>query len=188
MLQKTQLHSMKKNTRTFFPNVDYRIYICFGTLLLASFLLLSYQVTRHVDCDDAQFFVHADEYVINRVVEFQDNTDGAKSWEWDFGDSTAVDNRKITFHKYQKPGDYIVTLKINGNCVHEKTLTITSISQEKGYLPMILSPNVVTVGENVQFGAEKEGGESWEWSFGETSNTDASVSYTHLTLPTSDLV
>ena len=164
---------MKKNNRTFFPNVDYRIYICFGALLLASFLLLSYQVTRHVDCDDARFFVHADEYVINRVVEFQDNTDGAKSWEWDFGDSTAADNRQITFHKYQKPGDYIVTLKINGNCVHEKTLTITSISQEKGYLPAILSPNVVTVGESVQFGAEKEGGESWEWSFGETSNTDA---------------
>ncbi|SDQ17268.1 PKD domain-containing protein [Chryseobacterium soldanellicola] len=164
---------MKKNNRTFFPNVDYRIYICFGGLLLVSFLLLLYQFTRHVDCDDARFFVHADEYIINSVVEFQDNTEGAKSWEWDFGDSTAVDKRQVTFHKYSKPGNYLVRLKINNNCVHEKMLTITSISQETGYLPVILSPNVVAVGESIRFGAEKDGGESWEWSFGETSNTDA---------------
>ncbi|WP_415325633.1 PKD domain-containing protein [Chryseobacterium sp. MMS23-Vi53] len=164
---------MKKNSRTFFLNVDYKIYICFGIMLIASLLLLIYQFTRHVDCENAKFLVHADEYVINRVVEFQDNTEGAKSWEWDFGDSTAVDKRQITFHKYKKPGDYIIKLKINGNCVHEKPITITSISQETGYLPMIISPTVVTVGENVQFDAVKEGGESWEWSFGETSNTDA---------------
>lgn len=164
---------MKKSNRTLFQNVDYRVYICFGILLSASVLLLLYQFTRHVDCDDAKFLVHADDYVVNHVVEFQDNTKGASSWEWDFGDSTAVDKRQITLHQYKKPGDYIVKLTINGNCVHEKKLTITSISQQTGYLPFIISPNVVTVGETVQFDAEKEGGVSWEWSFGETSNTDA---------------
>ncbi|MCS3532790.1 PKD domain-containing protein [Chryseobacterium sp. JUb7] len=164
---------MKKNNQTLFPNVDYRIYLSFGILLLVSVLFLLYQFTRHVDCDDANFIVHADEYVINRVVDYQDNTKGAKTWEWDFGDSTVVDKRQITFHKYRKPGDYIVKLKINGSCIHEKMITISSISQDTGYLPVIMSPNVVTVGENVQFNAEKQGGESWEWSFGETSSTDA---------------
>lgn len=164
---------MTKNNRTFFQNVDYRIYISLGILLLVSLSLLLYQYTRHVDCDDAKFFIHADEYVINRVVEYQDNTKGAQNWEWDFGDSTAIDRRQITFHKYKKPGNYIVRLKINNNCIHEKSLTITSISQETGYLPTIIAPNVVTMGESIQFDSEKEGGESWEWSFGETSRTDA---------------
>lgn len=164
---------MKRNNQTLFQNVDYKIYISFGILLLISISILLYQYTRHVDCNDAKFFIHADEYVVNRVVEYQDNTKGAKSWEWDFGDSTAVDKRQITFHKYKKPGEYIVKLKINGNCRHEKLVTITSISQQTGYLPTIISPNVVTVGENIQFDADKEGGESWEWSFGETSRTDA---------------
>lgn len=164
---------MKKNNVKSLQNFDYRVFISFGILLIISLLFLFYQFTRHVDCDDARFFIHADEFMPNRVIEFHDNTKGASSWQWDFGDSTTVDKRQITFHQYKKPGEYIVRLTINNNCTHEKLVTITNISQQTGYLPSIISPNVVAVGESVQFGAEKEGGESWEWSFGESSATDA---------------
>jgi PKD repeat protein len=164
---------MKKKRINFLPNIDPKIFASFGIITLLSLIFLLYQSFRHVDCENANYYIHADEYMVNRVVEFNDNTDGAKSWEWDFGDSTAVDKRQRTLHSYKKPGEYIVKLKINGNCTHEKLVTITSISQQTGYLPSIISPNVVTVGEIVSFDAEKEGGESWEWSFGETANTDA---------------
>lgn len=163
-----------KNTKiTLFSNIDPKVYGSLGLLLLISLIVLSYQYVRHVDCENAKFVIHSDEYMINRVVEYYDNTEGAKSWEWDFGDSTAVDVRQRTLHRYKKPGDYIIKLKINGNCVHEKLITISSISQQIGYLPSIIAPNVVTVGEAVNFGAEKEDGESWEWSFGESAGTDA---------------
>lgn len=164
---------MKKNKINLFSNIDPKVYTSLGILLLLSLVVLSYQYTRHVDCENAKFIVHSDEFMINRVVEFYDNTEGAKSWEWDFGDSTAVDLRQRTLHKYKKPGDYIVKLKINGNCVHEKLINISSISQQTGYLPLIISPNVVNVGETVSFDAAKEDGESWEWSFGENGSTDA---------------
>lgn len=154
-------------------NIDNKVFISLGALLLLSLLFLLYQYTRRVDCDNAKFIVHSDEFLVNRVVDFYDNTDGAKSWKWDFGDSTAVDTRRRTLHYYKKPGDYIVKLTINGNCYHEKKITISSISDQVGYLPKIISPSVVRVGETVFFDAEKEGGESWEWSFGETSSTDA---------------
>ncbi|MCU7619176.1 PKD domain-containing protein [Chryseobacterium sp. PBS4-4] len=166
-------NAMKKTKINLFSNVDPKVYASLGILLMISLIVLSYQYTRHVDCENAKFIVHSDEFMTNRVVEFYDNTDGAKSWEWDFGDSTAVDIRQRTLHKYKKPGDYIVKLKINGNCTHEKLITISSISQQKGYLPTIISPNVVAVGETINFDAAKEGGESWEWSFGETTRTDA---------------
>ncbi|WP_267403926.1 MULTISPECIES: PKD domain-containing protein [unclassified Chryseobacterium] len=161
---------MKKTTSNL---VDNKVLVSLGVILLISLLFLLYQFTRHVDCENANFVVHSDDYMINNVVEYYDNTPGAKSWQWDFGDSTAIDVRQRTMHTYKKPGEYLVKLKINGNCVHEKMITISSISQQVGYLPTIISPNVVTVGETISFNAEKEGGESWEWSFGETTRTDA---------------
>jgi PKD repeat protein len=164
---------MKKKKFNFLSNIDPKIYVIFGIVLLLSLLFLLYQFFRHVDCENANYYVHADEYVVNRVVEFNDNTDGAKSWKWDFGDSTAIDNRQRTIHYYKRPGEYIVKLTINGNCTHEKLVTITSISQQMGYLPVIMAPDVAFVGDPVQFSAEKEGGESWEWSFGENASTDA---------------
>lgn len=164
---------MKKTKINLFSNIDPKVYVSLGILFLVSLLFLFYQYTRHVDCENANFIVHSDEFMINRVVEFYDNTESAKSWEWDFGDGTARDLRQRTFHKYLKPGDYIITLKLNGNCVHEKMISISSMSQQTGYLPTIISPNVVTVGESVSFDAFKEDGESWEWSFGENSGTDA---------------
>lgn len=163
---------MKKRTR-FLPNIDPRIYLIFGIIFLLSLAFLAYQYFRHVDCENANFYIHADEYIVNKVVEFNDNTQGAASWEWDFGDNTPTDRRQRTLHYYKKPGEYIVKLKINGNCIHEKLVTITSISQQNGYLPVIMAPDVATVGDPVYFNAEKEDGESWEWSFGETGSTDA---------------
>jgi len=163
---------MKKRIN-FLPNIDPRIYLSFGAILLLSLIFLLYQSFRHVDCENANYYIHSDEYMVNRVVEFNDNTKGAISWRWDFGDGTASDTRQRTLHSYKNPGDYIVKLTINGNCVHEKHITITSISQQTGYLPIIMAPDVATVGDAVSFNAEKEGGESWEWSFGETSSTDA---------------
>lgn len=171
-MQITHKTIMKKKI-IHFPNMDYKVFISLGILTLISFIFLLYQYSRRVDCENANFFIHADEFMINRVVEYYDNTEGAKSWEWDFGDGSVVDTRQRTLHTYKKAGDYIVRLKINGSCVHEKMITISSISQELGYLPQIISPNVVTVGELVSFDAEKEDGESWEWSFGETASTDA---------------
>lgn len=164
---------MKKKKFNFLPNIDPKIYIIFGIFLLLSLLFLSFQYFRHVDCENANYYVHADEYMVNRVVEFNDNTEGATSWKWDFGDSTAIDTRQRTIHYYKKPGEYIVKLTINGNCTHEKLVTITSMSQQTGYLPIIMAPDVAFVGDPIQFNGEKDGGESWEWSFGESAATDA---------------
>ena len=105
---------MKKIKFNFLPNIDSRIYISFGVLFLLSLIFFIYQYFRHIDCENAKYIVHADEFLVNRVVEFYDNTEGATSWKWDFGDSTAIDNRQRTFHQYKKPGEYIVKLTING--------------------------------------------------------------------------
>ncbi len=163
----------------FLFRIDRRIYLSLGIVLLLSIILLLVQYFRRVDCESAKFLVSGD-MSINKVVEFYDNTPNAKNWEWDFGDGSAPDYRQRTLHQYKKAGNYIIRLKINGHCVHEKSIHITTTSQNTGYLPRIIAPSVVTVGQKVDFLGEKEGGQSWEWSFGESIDTDAlgqSVSY-----------
>ncbi|QAR30247.1 PKD domain-containing protein [Ornithobacterium rhinotracheale] len=164
---------MKKVKFLSFPKFDSKIYWTFGCFLLIGIIFLTIQYYRHVDCEKANYFIHSEDWSVNQVVEFYDNTSGAQTWKWDFGDGSATDIRRHTFHRYTKPGEYIVTLTINGSCQHQKTISISSVSQSVGYLANIDAPDVVFVGERVRFHAEKEGGISFEWSFGETYSTDA---------------
>lgn len=158
---------------TFLSRIDTRIYWSFGVLLLLSILLFLFQYFRRVDCEAARFIVFGEELMPNRVIEFYDNTPNAQQWEWDFGDGSKLDYNQRALHTYQKSGNYIIRLKINGHCVHEKSITISNENKSVNYLPKIIAPSVVTVGQSVSFIGEKEGGKSWEWSFGETANTDA---------------
>ena len=73
--------------------------------------------------------------------------------------------RQRTFHTYEKTGEYVVTLTINGSCTSQKVLTITSLNQQVGYLPTIKAPDVVFLGETTKFIGQKQGGISFEWSF-----------------------
>jgi hypothetical protein len=50
----------------------------------------------------------------DRVVAFRDRSYGKiTSWNWDFGDGNSSDERHPT-HRYEKAGEYIVTLKVEG--------------------------------------------------------------------------
>ena len=50
----------------------------------------------------------------DRVVAFRDRSFGnITAWHWDFGDGTSSTERHPTHH-YEKPGEFIVTLKIEG--------------------------------------------------------------------------
>lgn len=171
---------MSKNTITSSGLFDWRIYICFAVLLLFALGLLIYSSFNKVDCPEIKYYIHAEHYTPFEVIEFYDKSEGAFQWEWDFGDGQK-DTRSRTFHKYEKAGEYLVTLTLNKICKHQKVITISSKAQQNGYLPTITCPNVVFLGEKVSFEAFRKDGISYEWSFGETSSTDAigeKVSYT----------
>ena len=157
---------MNYNSTGFFPKFDPKIYWSFGVLLCLGIFLFIFQCSRHVDCEEANFYVFADNYAVKEVIEFGDKTKNAKSWKWDFGDGSPADFRQRTFHTYEKTGEYVVTLTINGSCASQKVLTITSLNQQVGYLPTIKAPDVVFLGETTKFIGQKQGGISFEWVLG----------------------
>jgi len=130
----------------FLFRIDRRIYLSLGIVLLLSIILLLVQYFRRVDCESAKFLVSGD-MSIDKVVEFYDNTPNAKSWEWDFGDGSAPDYRQRTLHQYKKEGNYIIRLKINGHCVHEKSIHITTTSLDTDALGQSVSYHFKSAGQ-----------------------------------------
>ena len=84
---------MNYNSTGFFPKFDPKIYWSFGVLLCLGIFLFIFQCSRHVDCEEANFYVFADNYAVKEVIEFGDKTKNAKSWKWDFGDGSPADFR-----------------------------------------------------------------------------------------------
>ncbi|MCP4442707.1 MAG: S8 family serine peptidase [Aureispira sp.] len=75
---------------------------------------------------------------------FTDNSVGATTWSWDFGDNNSSSQAGSTSHTYSAPGTYDVVLTINnGSCSITKqiTLTITSIETVEGKLGVSMLPN-----------------------------------------------
>lgn len=55
-------------------------------------------------------------FVIGEEIQFTNNSRTGSSWEWNFGDGTTSAEAN-PMHRYDIPGTYTVTLKVDG--IHE---------------------------------------------------------------------
>ncbi len=77
------------------------------------------------------------------TVECLDESDGATSWLWDFGDGN-TSGEQHPVHTYSTPGDYIIRLTINqGACASEQLFSILTSIRPEGFqtLPVLMRPN-----------------------------------------------
>jgi hypothetical protein len=152
---------------------DLKIVLFFVLFFLGAVIYFLVQFFNRVDCDTARFYVLSEHFQNNESIEFYDKTTNADTWLWDFGDNSELDSRQHTFHIYKQPGKYIVSLTVNGNCIHTKEVIITdNNSVNKEEMPTIIASRSITVGRPTYFRGIKEGGRTWEWSFGENRGVD----------------
>ncbi|MBF0451868.1 MAG: C10 family peptidase, partial [Candidatus Magnetomorum sp.] len=62
----------------------------------------------------ANFQTETSIYYVGKTISFTDQSTFPDNWSWDFGDSTTSSNQNVT-HTYSEPGEYSITLSINGN-------------------------------------------------------------------------
>ncbi len=80
----------------------------------------------NIDADVVASMLVIDLYV-DPTVQFTDNSVGATSWDWDFGDSGTSMLQNPT-HTYTQEGTYTVTVIVsNGQCSDTQLVTITVI-------------------------------------------------------------
>lgn len=157
-------------------NIDFKVIFLFVTFLSIGIIWIIVQLFNHVECEDAKFYVFADTFQNQESIEFYDKTPNAKSWEWDFGDGSAPDTRRHTFHIYKKPGDYYITLTVNGSCVNEKRITLKNklLAQDESGA-QIITPKIITAGQPAYIRAQSDDAKTWEWTFGENKGLDETV-------------
>lgn len=175
--------------KNFFAGFDVRILLVFLLIGILGIILLIFRLRNHVDCENSEFFVISENFLLNENIEFYNETPNARSWEWDFGDGSGLAFEKNVKHKYKESGNYIVKLTINGSCQLEKEIRVKRVDElyETRQPPAVIVPDVVRVGDPIKFDVYTYGGGevfSVEWSFGETSaldNTEVTPTYIYQT-------
>lgn len=108
---------------------------------------------------------------VPREIVFKDNSIGADTWNWDFGDGNSSTDKNPT-HAYAVPGDYTATLTVTNHetgCSHTKLQTIKVIHEVPAF--EISNPDVCR-NAPVTFTRSKLNGaniSSYSWKFGDGS-------------------
>jgi large repetitive protein len=103
------------------------------------------------------------------TVRFINNTRGASSFQWNFGDGnirSTTRNIDTVTHLYQQPGNYTVRLFATNGCTDTSaTESITIYPKPKAAFNA--RENVVCIGDSVRFENKSDSATSYFWSFGD---------------------
>jgi PKD repeat protein len=167
---------------------DIKIIVFFIIIFTFSCLLLLYKKKVQSDCDVTSFKIQANAYKVGELVTFSDVAKGSYEWKWNFGDGSKVSYLSKVSHVFEKEGNYTVSLLIDNNCAVEKMITILPYEDkiDDSLLPKFQAPDVVMLGNSVNFRDLSNDAKSWEWRFGDGEGfgvdaTDKNPSYVYKT-------
>ncbi|MCK4764542.1 MAG: PKD domain-containing protein [Candidatus Aminicenantes bacterium] len=102
------------------------------------------------------------------TVSFTDQSSGATSWSWNFGD-TGTSTQENPSHQYTSPGVYTVSLTVTnayGNDTETKTDYITVAAMQPPVADFTASSTGIYEGSNVTFTDQSTNNPtSWSWTF-----------------------
>ncbi len=127
---------------------------------------------------DACFSTEYDTYSIEEEVHFENCSEYADFFEWDFDDGNTSSSENPS-HSYSTTGDYTVTLTTSANgmeAVASKTITIDVVLPEACFSTEY---DIYIVGENVNFENCSSDADSYEWNFGDGTSHSSQENPTH---------
>lgn len=160
--------------------LDKNLLIGLGAIILIALSIFLLRSCSREECPAKIEFTFSGDLLAGTEVQFDDLTDGAKEWDWDFGDQSHAYTRNPT-HKFEKEGVYRIVLHVNGRCEGLKEISIQPAAAviviDTPTLPVatIIGPTECTVGESVHFRDASSIATSWEWMFNETGVVDATT-------------
>ncbi len=102
------------------------------------------------------------------TVELLNQSVGAKSWLWDFGDGTSSPLENPPDHYYGTPGTYTITLTAKNSCGSlTESMDINVTSTPDPIAEFRASSTTACIGENILFSDLSTDATSWAWNFGD---------------------
>lgn len=180
---------MSANTNKMSNHIDKLVIHFFIIAFFVSATVLAYKAVQYTPCKEIKFAIKTKEFVEGKVIQFVDNTPNAVSWEWNFGDGSKYANNKEPLHIFQKPGEYDVSLLVNGICHEVRKLVI----KEKEFmidstkLAVFDLPKSISVGKELVVSDKTANATTWEWRFGETAGANSTEKLARYTYETPGL-
>jgi hypothetical protein len=152
--------------------LDKSVFIFLGTVFLIASVIVIIKILNTSSCKELKWKITPENIAAGDVVYFKDETPGATSWKWDFGDSSRVNNLSNATHIFKKEGIYTVTLKVNGECVEVKQLKV-NVAKPSDIAPVIQGPSTGDVGRPVKFKVIYANIQNCEWAFEQPDHIDS---------------
>ncbi|WP_019668321.1 PKD domain-containing protein [Eudoraea adriatica] len=158
-------------------HLDRNVFIFFIVVFLLAAGSFSFRYANYEPCDEIMFSYDINDLRAGKVIQFEDKSEGAKKWEWDFGDGTGIKSQREQLHVFDKAGDYNVRLVVNNKCERIETVHVKPeiILLDSTKFPVFNLAKSIRVGQKLIVTDETENASSWEWRFGESANIDAST-------------
>ncbi|MFD2726293.1 PKD domain-containing protein [Hyunsoonleella rubra] len=156
-------------------HLDKKVIYVFLATFLVSITVFALRYASYSPCVIVDFDIKANEYVTGGLIKFKDNTEGADSWLWDFGDESISSTEQDPIHNYSDPGEYTIKLLVNNSCEFSKQIVIKKKKEIKNEakFPIFNIPKNIRVGQTLWVEDESDHGKTWEWHFGETPSAGA---------------
>jgi len=109
------------------------------------------------------------------TVDFTDQSSGATSWDWDFGDGGSS-TAKNPSHTYTSDGVYTVSLTATNACGNDTETKTNYINVDPCVAPVADFVGSPTSGDyplTVNFTDQSTGASSWDWTFGDGGTSTA---------------
>lgn len=156
-------------------HLDKSVIFAFLAVFVVALTTWAFKYANNVPCEDINFAMEAKEYRVGELIKFVDNTSGAETWEWDFGDDSEKATRKQPLHIFEKEGEYQVNLLVNNVCERTETLVIKEKEEilDPSKFPVFELPESIMVGKTLEVKDMTENASTWEWRFGETASVNS---------------
>lgn len=166
----------KKQNMTF--RLDDSVVIAFLVACVIASMAFVVRYTNYTPCKEFSIKTLTDKIFTASLTRMEADITTGKKYEWDFGDNQdAVTEVNSVVHSYDRPGEYLITLTVDGRCVQQKTIFVQQAAEivDSSQVPRAIIPHLAEVGKPVSFIDTTQNARTWEWRFGENENVDAYV-------------
>ncbi len=159
-------------TSSFSVRLDEKVIFTMVLISIVASFITAFRYKNDKPCAAFDFSATSNDYKVGHYIFFTTaDTRNAESWEWDFGDKTPVDkiSGPSATHIYKEPGQFDITLTINGKCKQYQSININSVAKDSipFVIPQVIWPiEPIKVGQPIMFRDNTNGANRWEWYVG----------------------
>jgi PKD repeat protein len=139
------------------------LFLAIGVLLIAAIIVIG-KILCWWGCKECKgvTFTIPDEVNVGEPMSFSDQTEGATTWNWNFGDGE-TQNLQTGTKVYTKPDVYEVELTVNGECKGIKSVRVNG----KPGAVFSVTPVDLNPGDFITYADSTPNATIWSWDFGD---------------------